>query len=221
MPAEVDAPVESATETLPVVDAERPGQMEPATDTELDAAADSVSAAETVFQDSGGTAGEILAEEATAGAPVAELQAEQKLLETIGKGVSLSLAECQGVEDCEPTVNKAELQQLVKTVEKRINGLVQRQSESADAAVDDLLIAYAIVRDTYTQQLERLGELTPEDLAGEEGELFGEETPAEAPAEATALPDAFSIFEDVDESLTDESAPAETPEPELGTEDPM
>jgi len=139
---------------------------------------------------------EILDESVAAGADVETLKAESQLLGTISQGVALSLAQCEGMEGCEPAVNKAELEELVATVEQRINGLVPRQSE---AGVEDLLVAYASVRDTYTQQLGRLGEIAPEpEAAAEEGDAF-----AAGPA-----------AEDVDESLSDEPAGDEGVEPE-------
>lgn len=151
-------------------------------------------------------AGEILEAQATATADVETLKAEHALLETIGKGVSLSLAECEATGNCEGTLERAELEQLVATVEQRINGLVQRQAEGGDAAVDDLLIAYAIVRDTYSQQLEHLGQVMPLEQ-GELDDAFGDELPAAEPEEAaSSAPDEFSIFEDADESLSDEPA---------------
>jgi len=151
---------------------------------------------------------EILDDAATAGADVDKLKAESQLFDTIGKGVALSLAQCEGVDGCEPTVNKAELERLVATVEHRINGLVQRQS-SGDKSVDDLLLAYASVRDTYTHQLGKLGEMAPEEEPAAE-DAFGSEAPA---AETATAPEEFSIFEDVDESLTDEPDAEEGAEP--------
>lgn len=154
---------------------------------------------------------EILDESAAAGADVETLKAESQLLGTIGQGVALSLAQCEGVAECEPAVNKAELEELVATVEQRINGLVPRQSE---AGVEDLLVAYASVRDTYTQQLGRLGEIAPEpEAAAEEGDAFAA-GPAAEPVESAATPGDFSVFEDVDESLSDEPAGDEGVEPE-------
>ena len=157
---------------------------------------------------------EILDEAATAGADIEKLKAETKVLETIGQGVTLSLAQCAGVENCEPPVNRAELERLAATVEQRINGLVPRQSETG---VEDLLIAYASIRDTYSSQLGKLGEIAPEAEPAAETDTFGSETPAEGATESAAAPAAsseFSIFEDVDESLTDEPAEDEGAEPE-------
>lgn len=211
--AEPEAAVEAAAESGPAVEAEPAAEA-------AEAAPGAAPAAEAAFADSG-EAGEILSSSATAGAAVEALQAERKLLETIGKGVTLSLAECEGVDLCEPNVNKAELQQLVKTVEQRIQGLVQRSAESPDAAVDDLLIAYAIVRDSYSQQIDQLSLISPEEEGpAEEGDLFGAEAPAEGTTESAAMPDEFSIFEDADESLTDEPS-ADDSEPEPAAEDQM
>jgi hypothetical protein len=210
---------EATAEGMPSAEAAPESAAEPAAEAAA-GESEAAPAAEAAFAGTGAT-GEILNSAATSGAAVETLQAERKLLETIGKGVTLSLAECEGVDLCEPNVNKAELQQLVKTVEQRIEGLVQRSAESPDAAVDDLLIAYAIVRDTYSQQIDQLNLIAPEEEGpAEEGDLFGAEAPAEGATESAAMPDEFSIFEDADESLTDEPAPEDS-EPEPAADEPM
>ena len=152
---------------------------------------------------------EILPPEAAPEADVSTLAAETELLDSIGDGVALSLAYCQLDEACEPAVSREELSQLVQTVDQRITALAERYSESSEPGLEEVLVAYAEVREKYNRHLEQLEEVTGAETAPAATEdAFADDVPA-APAAppAAAAPEVYDIFEDVDEDLTDEPAP--------------
>lgn len=85
------------------------------------------------------------------------LQDETKVFQSIGMGIALSLAQCEGIDLCSLTVEENEIRALLKTLESRIGTLVLKQEESEDpAALNEVLTAYMDERDNYNVHLEKL-----------------------------------------------------------------
>ena len=146
--------------------------------------------------------GEILPDDIAESADVSVLEAEANVFNTIKKGVALSLAMCEGVEQCAPTVNKTELEQIISTLDARIGFLGQRYEQSGDAALEGVLVAYAEARDSYTQYLEKLGTIVVEEPE-EPANLFGSDFFGGG-GSATEGNREFAIFNDIDEELQDD-----------------
>lgn len=127
------------------------------------------------------------------------LQAEAQLFEIIRQGIAVSIARCEGTPGCTPGVSREELNRIVGKLETRLDTLTARHSESGDAALEPVLLAYVETRDGYTQFLEKLASvLPPENEYGE-------------PVDLGDLPDEFDIFADADAGLADDldEVPAE------------
>ena len=114
-------------------------------------------------QTGGGT--EILGDKALDKADVATLQAETELLETIRKGIALSIALCDPGQKCAPPVNRDELHRIIDKVVQRIDVLSARYLQSSDAALEPVMLAYADVRDNFAKVLDQLVTLVPEETA--------------------------------------------------------
>ncbi len=99
----------------------------------------------------------ILNNEEVEQADLASLQNETKVFQSIGMGIALSLAQCEGVDLCSLTVEESEIRELLNTLESRIGTLVLKQEEADDpAGLNDVLTAYMDERDSYTAHLEKL-----------------------------------------------------------------
>jgi hypothetical protein len=89
------------------------------------------------------------------------LQNETVVFKSIGMGIALSIAQCEGVDLCSLTVEEGEIQELINTLDARIEGLVLKQEEAEDpVAFDKVLTAYINERETYTSHLEKLKSIT-------------------------------------------------------------
>tara|TARA_R110000782_G_scaffold137977_3_gene230427 strand:+ start:780 stop:1364 length:585 start_codon:yes stop_codon:yes gene_type:complete len=89
------------------------------------------------------------------------LEDEAKVFQSIGLGIALSLAQCDGIDLCSLTVEEGEIRELLKTLESRIGNLILKQEEAEDpAGVDDVLTAYMNERDSYHAHLEKLQRIT-------------------------------------------------------------
>lgn len=89
------------------------------------------------------------------------LEDEAKVFQSIGLGIALSLAQCDGIDLCSLTVEEGEIRELLKTLESRVGSLILKQEEAEDpAGVDDVLTAYMNERDSYHAYLEKLQRIT-------------------------------------------------------------
>ena len=103
----------------------------------------------------------ILEKDAFENAELSELQNETVLFNSIGLGIALSLAQCEGVDSCSLTVDETELRQLITTLEDRINNLILKQEEAQDpVAFDKVLTAYVSERESYESHLNKLLNIT-------------------------------------------------------------
>lgn len=122
------------------------------------------------------------------------LQAEARLFEDIRQGIALSIAQCElSPANCTPTVSREEVRRIVEKLEGRLDALTSRHSESGDAELEPVLLAYVETRDGYTQFLNKLDTLLPPE--GESGE----------PVDLGQLPEEFAIFADADAELIDDA----------------
>jgi len=103
----------------------------------------------------------ILDKEDVAQADVSMLQDETTVFQSIGLGIALSIAQCEGIDLCSLTVEESEIQELINTLDARIDSLVLRQEEAEDPVdFDKVLTAYISERDNYTTHLEKLKSIT-------------------------------------------------------------
>jgi hypothetical protein len=144
----------------------------------------------------------LLEDEQVDSAEPATLSAEVQTLDDIGKGVALSLAQCEAAgaaEACKPAVTEDELRELATRLDTRITQVATRYSRTNEGALEDIAVGYSEVRGEYTQYLEKLAELGSGPAGGED--IFTDEpAPAEeaAPAGEEEIEDLFS---DTDEEL--------------------
>lgn len=107
------------------------------------------------------TTAAILEKEAFENADITQLQSETVLFKSIGLGIALSLAQCEGVDLCSLTVDETELKQLINTLDDRINNLILKQEEAEDPiAFDKVLTAYVSERESYESHLKKLQSIT-------------------------------------------------------------
>lgn len=103
----------------------------------------------------------ILTSEEAEQADLSLLNNETKVFQSIGMGIALSLAQCEGIDLCSLTVEENEIRELLKAIESRIGSLILKQEESEDpAAIDNVLTAYMNERDSYNAHLEKLQSIT-------------------------------------------------------------
>lgn len=160
-----------------------------------------VSGTSSVLAVSGRILGDMEAEQAD----TAALNAEAGLLKSIGMGIALSLAQCEGQENCKPAVDQTELKQLLDTINVRIDDLVLRQQKGGEDYTD-LLTAYVDQREKYTdyqKKLEDIG-ITAEDNNLEEDTSINEAIAPEEETQKKGKVD-LSIFEDADKALLEDS----------------
>ena len=145
--------------------------------------------------------GEILKDDIAPTADAAVLMAEANLFDTIGKGIALSFAQCEGIDICMPAVNRDELERIISTLDTRIGSLSERHEETGEVELEAILIAYTDARESYAQYIDKLAtfsvaeDLTePEDVFADD-ELLGEDD------EESASDEAFDVFQDLDEEL--------------------
>lgn len=143
-------------------------------------------------------------------------------------GIALSIAQCEGIDLCSFTVEEDEIQELINTLNARIDSLILRQEEAEDpVGFDKVLTAYVSERDNYTSHLEKLKSITSTldaegDLLDDSFELGDEE--ADFPVESArdeALLDYINELEAFeDDELEDDEDLDDLPElPELEDSD--
>ena len=89
------------------------------------------------------------------------LKDETLVFQSIGMGIALSLAQCEGIDLCSITVDEDEIKELINALDKRINSLVLKQEEAEDPVeFDKVLTAYVNERDNYATHLEKLKSIT-------------------------------------------------------------
>ena len=74
----------------------------------------------------------IMADDEAAEATTVSLQNEARLFSSIRMGITLSMAQCQGREQCTPSVNSDEVKRLLQTLNTRIEDLTLKQESVED-----------------------------------------------------------------------------------------
>ena len=99
----------------------------------------------------------ILDNEEAADAEISTLQKEAALFKTIGAGIALSLAQCEGIDLCTVNVEEVELKELIQVLSQRIDTLTLKQEEVIDPEeFQQVLTAYVDEFDSYSSHLEKL-----------------------------------------------------------------
>lgn len=159
---------------------------------------------------------QILNEDYAAGADVLILKNEIDIFSTIQQGVKLSVVECELIDTCSASVNRGELDQLISTIDSRINALSTRYSESPDADLEEVLVSYVDIRDGYNAILEKMDTMPQfevEEVVEDEfgfDDFFG----FGAAAASEVDPEIQQLFEDYDneELQDDDFSTVEEPE---------
>lgn len=133
-------------------------------------------------------------------ADTAALTAETEIFRSIGMGIALSLAQCEGEDQCQ-VIDANEIEQLVNTLDERINDLILRQG-GGKGEFTDILTVYVDQRENYLRYQKELEELIG--VTAADGGLPGEDDLAEESVdfgETSTDGVDLSIFEDADEDL--------------------
>ena len=154
----------------------------------------------------------ILTSDEVSQADTQALVAETDVFKAIGMGIALSLANCEGVEDCIPSVNHEELKQLLDALDNRIahiQEIVNSEEEISEEQLNQILTAYVDEREKYLRYLDQLGTISPvEEVVTEEESLN-----ADIFSDVDEEVEDYSVFEDTDSDILDET------EPDAGLED--
>ena len=145
---------------------------------------------------------QILIEGTAAAADLNTLRNEVQILSTISQGVQLSVAECELSDSCAASVNGEELDQLINTINLRINNLSVRYTDTREPGLEDILIGYVDVREDYNALRDKL-DVLPQFF----GRTVGDDLGADAFIESGGVvsEEILELYEDVDEELTDDA----------------
>ena len=161
----------------------------------------------------------ILSKDELEQADLTTLQQDSELFKTIGMGITLSIAQCEGVDLCTLNVDVSEMQELINALDNRIDTLTLKQEDTdTPAEFQQVLATYVDTRDNYGAQLEKLklldSDLDSEDSLLDQSEQFIEpDFPVESARNAELLEyieDELSLFED--EELEDDEAEWDLPD---------
>jgi len=155
---------------------------------------------------------QILSEGSLETADVQRLQQDLSVFTTIQRGITLSVAECELSETCSASVNRGELEQLITTVDGRVNSLSLRYTESGDAGLENILVGYADVRDSYRLLLDKMATLPQ--FASQQAissDLEGDDFFTSGTGRVNRISDdLMQLFQDADEELVDDALDEET-----------
>jgi hypothetical protein len=149
---------------------------------------------------------QILNEDYAAGADVLILKNELDIFSTIQQGVQLSVVECELFETCSASVNRDEISQLISTIDTRINALSVRYSDAQDVSLEEVLVSYVDIRDSYNVILDKMNSMPQfevEEVVEDEfgfDDFFG----FGAAAASEVSPEIQQLFEDVDDEIIDD-----------------
>ena len=161
----------------------------------------------------------ILTNEEVEQADLSLLVDETKVFQSIGLGIALSLAQCEGVELCSLTVEESEIRELLKALESRIGSLILKQEEAEDpAGIDNVITAYMNERDSYNAHLEKLQSITS--TLDTDSDLLEESDEADFPVESARNEELNDYINELeafdDEELEDDEDLEDLPDlPEL------
>ncbi len=134
-------------------------------------------------------------------ADINTLVEDTKVFNIIGMGIALSIAQCDGKDICDPTVDENEIGQLIEALDRRIEGVVSRQQDSEED-LSSIITAYVDTKENYTDYIERLNQITRSPVIEPAEDEFAEE---DIFADEEAMTeDEYSAFDDFDDSLEDD-----------------
>ena len=144
----------------------------------------------------------IMSNEAAQTASPDELMAEVAVFKNIRQGLTLSVTQCEFDSACDATPNSKEVQQVIDTIDKRVDGLSQRQQDAGNSAgLEDVLVAYGNERSGLSRVLKKINATTSSVIEHiDEAELFDAATETES-TEAGAAEEFGDMFADEDEEL--------------------
>ncbi len=149
-------------------------------------------------------------------ADLSTLQEEISLFQSISLGISLSLAHCDNNENCSLPMEEKEIQQLLDTIESRIDSLAKRQTEIDDIiGFNKVLSAYISERDTYSEHLSKMKELIIRFGSNDESLQYGVDPdfPVEAAIDEDLLDYLSELTSFEDEELLDDEGIEESVTP--------
>ncbi len=136
-------------------------------------------------------------------ADINTLVEDTKVFNIIGMGIALSIAQCDGKDICDPTVDENEIGQLIEALDRRIEGVVSRQQDSEED-LSSIITAYVDTKENYTDYIERLNQITRSPVIEPAEDEFAEE---DIFADEEAMTeDEYGAFDDFDDSLEDDEA---------------
>lgn len=125
----------------------------------------------------------------------AALVAEANIFKSIGMGIALSLAQCEGQDQCQ-VIDAGEIEQLLGALDVRINNLILRQG-GGEGEYTEVLTVYIDQREKYLKYQDKLEEIIGTAAAVDETVQDSSETQAFGTDEQEGEVD-LSIFEDVE-----------------------
>ena len=131
-------------------------------------------------------------------ADINTLVEDTKVFNIIGMGIALSIAQCDGKDICDPTVDENEIGQLIEALDRRIEGVITRQQNS-DEELTPVITAYVDTKEKYSDYLQRLSKIARPQIPQEE---FVEEDLFTS--EDALTEDEYSAFDDFEEDLEDD-----------------
>ncbi len=123
------------------------------------------------------------------------LVAEANIFKSIGMGIALSLAQCEGQDQCQ-VIDADEIEQLLGTLDERINNLILRQG-GGEGEYTEVLTAYIDQREKYLKYQDKLEGIIGTAAAVDETAQDSSETQAFGTDDQEGEVD-LSIFEDVE-----------------------
>lgn len=123
------------------------------------------------------------------------LAAEANIFKSIGMGIALSLAQCEGQDQCQ-VIDAGEIEQLLGALDVRINNLILRQG-GGEGEYTEVLTAYIDQREKYLKYQDKLKEIIGTAAAVDETVQDSSETQAFGTEDQEGEVD-LSIFEDVE-----------------------
>lgn len=149
---------------------------------------------------------QILSEDYAANADILILNNEIDIFSTIEEGVRLSVAECELFESCSASVNRDELDQLITTINTRINSLSLRYSDSGESGLEEVLVSYVDIRDNYNQILEKIESMPQFETEDLESDVGFDAFFSFGPVNNEVSDELMDLYRDVDEEITDDES---------------
>ena len=134
-------------------------------------------------------------------ADINTLVEDTKVFNIIGMGIALSIAQCDGKDICDPTVDENEIGQLIEALDRRIEGVAARQQDSEED-LSNIITAYVDTKENYTDYIERLNQITRSPVIEPAEDEFAEEDLFTS--EDALTEDEYSAFDDFEEDLEDD-----------------